>query len=94
MSCEIVYLPMAEQDLEDIALYLMQFYPSTLKNFSNMLEKHIFNLLDMPHMGTEYGNYHNLVISDYLVFYKIYDEQNLIKIYRILHGARDIKKGD
>ena len=94
MSYEIQYLPLAEQDLEDIAFYLSQFYPSTLKKFMNMLEKHISNLQDMPHMGTQYGDYHKLVALDYLVFYKILEEQNLIKIYRVLHGARggEIKK--
>lgn len=94
MSYEIAYLPVAEQDLEDIADYLSQFYPSTLKKFMNMLEKHLSSLRDMPYIGTEYGDYRKLVASDYLIFYKVLEEQNLIKIYRVLHGARDseIKK--
>lgn len=89
MSYEIEYLPVAELDLEEIADYLSRFYPSTLKKFMNILEKHLSSLQDMPYIGTEYGGYLKLVALDYLVFYKVLEEQNLIKIFRVLHGARD-----
>ncbi len=63
MSYEIEYLPVAEQDLEDIADYLSQFYPSTLRKFMNRLEKHLSSLQDMPYIGAKCGGYCELVFE-------------------------------
>ena len=89
MHYNIEYLPLADDDLYDIADYFSQFYPSTLKIFMNTLEEHISNLQDMPYIGVEYKNYRRLVVSDFLVFYKVLEDKKLVRIYRIIHGARD-----
>ena len=89
MTFNIIYLPVAEQDLENIAEYFSRFYTSTFWNFMNMLEKSIVNLETSPFMGVKYGNYRKLVVSDYLVFYKVDEDAELVKIYRVLHGVQD-----
>ena len=89
MTFKIIYLPVAEQDLNSIAEYLSQFYASTFGKFMNMLEKSIVNLETSPFMGVKYGNYRKLAVSDYLVFYKVDEDAELVKIYRVLHGAQD-----
>ena len=89
MTFKIVYLPLALQDLTDIAAYLSQFYASTFGAFMQSLEKGILNLETSPLIGTKHGNYRRLVVSDYLVSYKADEDAQLVKIYRVLHGAQD-----
>jgi len=89
MSFKIVYLPIAEQDLGNIADYLSNFYSSTFKSFIVMLEKSIANLQAMPYIGVKYRNYHKLIVSEYLIFYQVDENENIVKIYRILHSLRD-----
>ncbi|MCL2838743.1 MAG: type II toxin-antitoxin system RelE/ParE family toxin [Oscillospiraceae bacterium] len=91
MGYSIVYLPAAKQDIENIAEYLSQFYANTFKNFMITLEKAIFNLENMPYIGSEYKDYRRLVVEDYLVFYKVNDTNGIVKIYRVLRGAQGVE---
>ena len=89
MGYKIDYHPLAEYDLIGIGDHLSQFYKSTLKNFMEDFEEKISYLKDMPRMGTTYRSFRKLVISDYLVFYKVIEDEKRIRIYRIIHGTQD-----
>jgi addiction module toxin, RelE/StbE family len=89
MAYKIVYLPVAEQDINDIASYLSQFYENTVGKFITSLDKSISRLSDNPYIGTAYRSYRKLVVSEYLVFYKVDDEDNVVIIFRVLHSSRD-----
>jgi len=91
MAYKIIYLPAAEQDIDDIAAYLSQFYKSTFAKFMTMFNESILYLQDSPYIGTAYKNYRKLVVLNYLVFYKVDEKQKVIKIHRILHGKRDLE---
>ena len=82
---------MAVQDIDEISAYLSQFYASTFKKFLVMLENHISHLQTNPYIGTVYKEYRKLVVSDYLIFYKVDDKEQAVKIYRVLHSAQDLK---
>ena len=47
----------------------------------------------MPYMFSEYkhnSNYRKaVIIFEYLVFYRVDEQKNQVKIYRILHGTRE-----
>ena len=91
MNYEVDYLPDAAQDLEEISAYLSQFYESTFPNFLSALKKQIESLKMMPHIGMMHRSFRRLVVSDYLVFYKVDDANRLVTICAILHGARDFE---
>lgn len=89
MDYKVDYLSVAEQDIDDIGAYLSQFYASTFKKFMRSLKKSISHLKTSPYLGVPYRDYRKLVVGVYLVFYKVDEEQKTVRIYRVLHGARD-----
>lgn len=95
MSYKIQYLPMADSDIEALAEYLSQFYPSTLVGTLAEMEKRIFGLQEHPQMYEEYANdpfYRRIVVSEYLVFYHVNERKKTVDIHRILRGSWDIEK--
>ena len=99
MAYEVKLLSLAENDLDEICQYLAQFYPGTLGThcvpgrFLDAIEKDIENIRLNPKMFPKYEynrEYRKLVTGDFLVFYKIDEENNMARIYRILHGKRNI----
>lgn len=58
------------------------------------MKKSIETLIDNPYIYAEYEknqDYRKITVQDYLVFYKVFEEERLVRIYRILHGKRNIK---
>jgi toxin ParE1/3/4 len=92
----IKYTPAAIDDMDEIFSYISQ---DNLHNAEIMLDKLnslIGSLSDFPNMGSVLSDddytlikrgYRFIVISPYLVFYRIVD--NDVIIHRILHGRRD-----
>ena len=87
---KIVFLSTAEEDVEEIAEHLSQYYESTFPKFMTSLRKSITHLEEMPYMGMAYENFRRLVVGDYLVFYKVDEETRIVRIHSILHGTQDI----
>ena len=88
----------AEQDTEEITLYLALDNPPAETKFREALESTYTLLSTMPDMGST-RDYHNPRIShlrmfpitkfeNFLIFYRSTEEE--ILIVRVLHGARDI----
>ena len=93
MAYDVKLLEIAENDIDEICEYLSQFYPSTPGKFLNSLNEDFNNVSLNPYMYPiyEYNNeYRRIVTSDYLVFYKIDEENNLVRVYRILNGKQNI----
>ena len=93
MAYEIKLLSLAERDLDEICRYLSQFYPGTLGRFLDVLENDFYNISLNPKMFPKYEcnrEYRKLVSGDFLVFYKIDEENHLVRIYRVLHGKRSV----
>ncbi|MCL2634816.1 MAG: type II toxin-antitoxin system RelE/ParE family toxin [Oscillospiraceae bacterium] len=83
----------AQYDYKDILEYLSQFYESTPKKFTEELNKFYDILEESPYAFMVYEpntQYRRMVVADYLVFYKVFEETKRVEIHRILHGARNI----
>ena len=77
MTYKIKYLPLAVQDLNDIARYLSGFYPKTASRVLKEMREKITKLSDTPKMCEIYPLdpvYRKMVIDQYLVFYQVNDQ--------------------
>ncbi len=95
MSWRVVFLPKAEQDLEDIEKYLAQFYTSTVRNFFTKLQKEVRLLADFPCFCPAYDDdpyFRQLVLNDYLLFYSVDEHRHLVIVHRLIHARRDIHR--
>ena len=93
MAYDVKLLGLAENDIDEICKYLSQFYTGTPEKFLDVLEKDFENISFNPYMYPKYEynkEYHKIVTDDYLVFYKIDAENNLVRVFRILHGKQNI----
>ena len=93
MAYNVKLLNLAENDIDDICRYLSQFYPGTPGKNLDTLDESFKNVSINPYMYPKYEynkEYRKIVVDDYLVFYKIEKENNLVKVFRILHGKRNI----
>ncbi|MFP3041032.1 type II toxin-antitoxin system RelE/ParE family toxin [Treponema primitia] len=94
MAYEVKLLKRAIEDIDGICQYLSQFYPGTSGRFLDDLERAIEGLAQNPYMYVEYENnktYRRMIVNDYLVFYKTFKTGKTIRIYRVLHGKRNIE---
>jgi len=94
MKYDIIYLKPAMGDVEEIRAYLSQFYPNTPVKFLTALKHGIEHLCDNPYLCAEYSDnpaYRKMSILDYLVFYKVFEEEKIVEIHRVLYGRRDLK---
>jgi addiction module RelE/StbE family toxin len=91
---EALLLRQAVEDIDDICRYLARFYPGTTGRFLDDLERSMEGLARNPYMYAVYGNnriYRRMIVQDYLVFYKIVRTKKLVRVYRVLHGKRNIE---
>ena len=90
MTYKIKYLPLAVQDLNDIARYLSGFYPQTAHRVLKEMREKIAKLGDTPRMCEVYApdsTYRKLVADQYLVFYCVREETRIVEIHRVLRGS-------
>jgi plasmid stabilization system protein ParE len=93
MSYEITILKRAVSDIDDICRYLSQFYPGTAGKFLDSLEHILDEVAKNPYIFSKYPEnkkYHRMLIQNYLVFYRIFETSKTVRVYRIIHGKRDI----
>ena len=91
MTYRIKYLPLAVQDLNDIARYLSGFLsPKQPSRALKEMRDKITKLSDNPKMCEIYPLdpvYRKMVIDQYLVFYQVNDPARIVEIHRILRGS-------
>ena len=90
MTYKIKYLPLAVQDLNDIARYLSGFYPQTARRVLKEMREKITKLGDTPRMCEVYDldpTYRKLVADQYLVFYHVNENVKVVEIHRVLRGS-------
>ena len=95
MNYQLVYMDKALDDLLGIKEHLSRFYPNTAKRFLDLLEKKAEMLMDNPYIYPEYVHrpaYRKIVVSDYILLYKVNENRKTVAVHRILHGARDIRE--
>lgn len=89
------YLPSAETDILDIDAYLYEHSPVAADKFAENLDRVAETLLLYPLISPIYeaDSYfrHMTLPYKYRLFYHVDEEQEVIKVYRVLHGMRDVK---
>ena len=93
MAYKVILLDLAEKDIDEICRYLSQFYPGTPGRFLDALEKDFNSVSLNPKMFPKYEynrEYRKLVSGDFIGFYKIDEDNKIVRIYRVLHGKRSI----
>jgi len=89
----IQYLPIAQQDLEEILTYIEKDNVIAAASFIDEIDQKISQLTQFPYLGTipkddrlEKLGYRVLIIKQYIVFYVV--KESVIEIRRIFHGRR------
>ena len=104
MTYKIEYLPSALRDLTEIADYIggKLNNPEAADRLSETIVSTIEKLTDMPYRYPVYYpvatfsvkplkmEYRKMVIKNYLVFYWVNEEKNLVTIARVIYGGRNI----
>jgi plasmid stabilization system protein ParE len=88
------YTPATNYDISDITEYLSKFYPSTSYNFFTKLERSVSVLKRQPYLYAKFiynPQFRHMIVNDYIVLYKVFENPNRVEIHRILHGSRNIE---
>ena len=95
MKYKIAVLSLAQNDLREIHGYLSEFGEKPPKKFREGFEKFVEQVSNMPYMFCAYerdSNYRKaMIIFEYLIFYRVDEHKNEVKIYRVLHGKRKVE---
>jgi len=94
MKYKTSYLPVANRDIIRIDNALLD-YPNKAKKLFNEIENKVKDLENMPYMWPVYQpkpEYRRMVLEDHLLFYKVDEGENMVKIFRILYSKMDILK--
>ncbi len=96
MDYSVIYLPASIADLNAIFEYIQPHNLTAANALLDTLESRIGELKNFPQMGRvapELGlntkGYRLLVVENYYVFYIVYEEEQIVKIYRILSAHQD-----
>ena len=89
------YLPSAETDILEIDVYLYEHSHAAADKFADSIEKLTETLLSHPFMFPAYEDdpyfRHMTLPYKYRLFYHVDEDAEIIKVYRVLHGMRDVK---
>ena len=90
----LAVLSLAKSDLKEIHLRLSEYGEAPTKKFRESFEKFCAQVVDMPFMFAqcEYspGYRRAVIIYDYLVFHRVDESEGVVRVYRVLHGKRNI----
>jgi len=87
------FLSLAIEDKEEVKQYLSQFYPSTYRKFTGALKIKLTNLKENPYMYAIYPenpNYRHIIVGNYLLLYRIIENDKKVEIIRILRASWNI----
>ena len=88
----------ADEDIEDIVLYIVSelHNPSAASAFLDDVEKSYHNMVENPAMYSlcnDYrlsnGGYRKIVIKNYLILYRINEENKTVIVVRVVYGGRN-----
>jgi toxin ParE1/3/4 len=96
---KIRYLSIAQKDLQDIVVYILENLksPKAAMDFINTLDESILRLKQYPYSCALYQpkeplelEYRFLPVKNYLVFYVV--TENTVEIHRIVYVKMDLEK--
>ena len=96
MKCKVIFLQAALDDLEQIVAYIAQDNVNAALRLHDRIVETANKLSDFPMIGRlvpdeKIGKHGFRMIGhgNYIMFYKVYDNDNKVVVLRVLHGARD-----
>ena len=96
---KIKYLPIAQRDLQDITVYILDNLksPKDAMDFIDTLDKSILRLKQYPYSCKLYhpqesleAEYRFLPVKNYLVFFVVIE--NIVEIHRIIYAKMNLEK--
>lgn len=93
---KIKFSPASRQDMREIVKYIKDILkePRIAKKYENLFKDEIRKLTDFPERFVAideekitYKGIHKLIVKNYIIFYRVNAEKELITIERVLYGA-------
>jgi plasmid stabilization system protein ParE len=87
-----------DRDIEKIHAFLLknEYCQSAIRTIFNRIYEDMALLRNNPRLGAGLNNkttipndYRYLVSGDYLIFYKVFDSEKLVRVYRVHHGKEN-----
>jgi len=78
---------------DDVAVYISaNWWEASVDNFKKAVQRKISGLDLFPngHRRWRDTNFRYCLVWDYLIFYKVDDAEHLVRVYWIMHAARDL----
>ena len=100
MMYEVIYLPTARKQLEDIVDYIAAELaaPDTAFDFIDEVDKAVKSLAGIPYRHPIYHTRFAVLeevrwisVKNYNVFYKVFEEDKTVEIRRVLHQLQDVE---
>jgi toxin ParE1/3/4 len=92
MDCAVAYSEVALNDLQEITAYIAADNVEVAERFVNRLVDLAESLRYMPRRGRPVKGWSDVrvvVLSPYLIFYRVQTSENRVEVLRFWHGARD-----
>ena len=98
---ELVYLPVAKSDIENIVLYISKKLssPKTALNLLDAFEQAANALKVFPYAHEVYKfskplskEYRYVTVKNYIIFYTVFEDKKVVEIRRVLYGKMDFSK--
>lgn len=90
MTYEIIISPQADQELEEIALFIAEDSPTKAISFiDEMLDSVQNRLTSFPYIGKEYKFKQRMIVfKGYIIFYGVDEDKKTVNISHILNPAK------
>lgn len=101
MAYNVIVLPAAEEDYQEILRYLEHRFdsPQAVRTFNKKLREVLGHLTDTPHMYSfstdkylRQRGYRKFLIGNYVAMFQIDETKQVVEIYRIFHGSQNYAK--
>ena len=95
MKYKAKYLITAVYDRDTIKAYLDHYSPAAAKRLFDKIKSNMELVKENPYMYEVYERrpqFRRMVVEDYLVFYKVNEEERTIEVHHIFHGKMSIEQ--
>ena len=95
MKYKAKYLITVEYDREVIKAYLDLYSPDAARRLFKKIKNNMELVKENPYMYAAFKSrpqFRRMAAEDYLVFYKVKEDERIIEVHHILHGMMDIEQ--
>ena len=95
MKYKAKFLITARYDRETITAYLNQYSLTAAKRLFDKIKNNLKLVKENPYMYEAYERrpqFRKMVVEDYLIFYKVKEEEKIIEIHHIFNSTMNIEQ--